>query len=192
MRRVVGVLVARPLESQGEEAAVGRSDVAIVVVGPGRTRLGGCLGVLPRPSLCADGKLLLDGLAGRAPGVDPAELVECADVRGRFLCRSRCSPRAREQARHVEVRRECGGRPGARARRGRWWWEPTRGIDGKRATRLRFLLVVTAVVNRPKRPELCGTRAEFSHCIPSFILQWNLQDSVCMVAIFAFRPQATA
>ena len=70
MRWVVGVLVARPLESQGEEAAVGRSDVAIVVVGARRTRLGGCLGVLPRPSLCADGKLLLDGLAGRAPGVD--------------------------------------------------------------------------------------------------------------------------
>ena len=71
MRWVVGVLVARPLESQGEEAAVGRSDVAIVVVGPGRTRLDRCLGVFPLPSLSADGKLLLDGLTGRAPGVDP-------------------------------------------------------------------------------------------------------------------------
>ena len=69
MRWVVGVLEARPLESQGEEAAVGRSNVGIVVVGTRRTGLGGCLGVLPRPSLCADGEMLLNGLTGRTPGV---------------------------------------------------------------------------------------------------------------------------
>lgn len=69
MRWVAGVLVARPLESQGEEAAIGRSNVGIVVVGTRRTGLGGCLRVLPQPSLCADGEMLLNGLTGRTPGV---------------------------------------------------------------------------------------------------------------------------
>ena len=57
------------VDSEGVEDKRGRQPTRAELDADGRTGLSGCLGVLPRSSLCADGEMLLNGLTGRTPGV---------------------------------------------------------------------------------------------------------------------------
>ena len=84
LRWVVGVLVVRPLESQGKKLLSGSPTLPSSSSASGEQDSAGALWSF-LDSRCADGKLLLDGLAGKAPGADPIELVEYATFEVAFF-----------------------------------------------------------------------------------------------------------